>query len=262
MRSASATSGSSTDRRSGTTGRSDRGVRVAHGAHRLGRPEAPWHHVLRPADAAGRRRGSSDQADERLRELQRGVHLRRTHPADYVVGEINDGWRVGLTTLAYERVGIGTHLQRRRRRQAKGRTAREAAEEAVGIPARRTSGTRSGWDVPTWSSRTRKRRDDRVRSRSPSEDRVRAVARPLEKWTQQRARAARAAGGKPGPEGSIGEARSLSHIAQAAAETHSAIAGADRTACRSRRSARRHGTPRSRCRSPRSRSPAAPTRSS
>jgi alkylation response protein AidB-like acyl-CoA dehydrogenase len=46
----------------------------------------------------------------------------------------------------------------------------------------------------------------------------------IEKWTQQRARAARAAG-NPGPEGSIGKLLT-SRIAQACAEAHGAIGGA------------------------------------
>jgi alkylation response protein AidB-like acyl-CoA dehydrogenase len=46
----------------------------------------------------------------------------------------------------------------------------------------------------------------------------------LDQWTKERARAARAAGRAPGPEGSIAKLV-LSHIARSAAEAHSAIAG-------------------------------------
>ncbi len=58
-------------------GRRTRGVRSAAGAHRLGRPEAPWHHLLRDPDAAAGHRGPTAASDERARVVQRGLPRQR-----------------------------------------------------------------------------------------------------------------------------------------------------------------------------------------
>lgn len=144
-------------------------------------------------------------------------------PADFVVGEINDGWRVGLTTLAYERVGIGTIFTAPSSANAKGRTATEAAEEAsaylqtyVWYPSRMG---RVDLLIPHAQAAGRSS-DARIRQRIAY---VQTLQR-LDQLTKDRARAARAAGLAPGPEGSIAKLV-LSRIAQAAAEAHGAIAG-------------------------------------
>lgn len=144
-------------------------------------------------------------------------------PADFVVGEINDGWRVGLTTLAYERVGIGTIFTAQDGGTPSGRTAREAAEEAsaylrtyVWYPSRMG---RPDLLIPHAQAAGRAN-DPRIRQQIA---RVQTLVK-LDQWTKDRARAARAAGLAPGPEGSIAKLV-LSHISRAAAEAHSAIAG-------------------------------------
>ena len=61
--------------------RAPRRPRDAPRSHRLGRAQAPGHHLLRAADAPARRRGPPAAADELPRVVQRGVPHRRTHPA-------------------------------------------------------------------------------------------------------------------------------------------------------------------------------------
>ena len=83
----------------------------------------------------------------------------------------------------------------RRATQSPGRTAREAAEEAGGVLQDLRLVPAARWAVPTWSSRTRRRRAADIRSARPAAHRVRPVAASsIERWTEQRARAARAAG--------------------------------------------------------------------
>ena len=143
-------------------------------------------------------------------------------PADFVVGDMGDGWRVGLTTLAYERVGIG-NIFSYSGVQAKGRTAIEAAEEAseylktyIWYPQRM-----GRVDLLIPHAQAAGRTDDPlVRQKI-----VRAhMLQMLDRWTKERARAARAAGNAPGPEGSIAKLV-MSRIARAAADAHSAIGG-------------------------------------
>lgn len=140
---------------------------------------------------------------------------------DNIVGELNDGWRVALTTLAYERAGIG-RIFTPAGPAATGRTAREAAEEAAAylktyvwypqrmgrpdlvIPHAQTAGVTG---------------DARIRQRIAH---IQSLVN-IQRWTEQRARAARAAG-NPGPEGSIGKLLT-SRIAQECAAAHAAIGG-------------------------------------
>lgn len=144
-------------------------------------------------------------------------------PIDNVVGDINDGWRVGLTTLAYERVGIA-RIFTPAAQEAQGRTAREAAEEAaaylktyVWYPQRMGRP-----DLIISHAKAAGMSDDaRIRQRIAY---VQSLVH-IDRWTQARARAARESGQKPGPEGSIGKLLT-SRIAHAAAATHEAIAGA------------------------------------
>jgi alkylation response protein AidB-like acyl-CoA dehydrogenase len=144
-------------------------------------------------------------------------------PADYIVGDVNDGWRVGLTTLAYERVGISRIFTMGAGSPSGGRTAREAAEEAaaylktyVWYPQRMG---RPDLIIPHAKAAGRAS-DAKIRQRIAH---VQSLVN-IERWTQQRARAAREAGGKPGPEGSIGKLLT-SRIAKAAAALHDSIAG-------------------------------------
>ena len=121
-----------------------------------------------------------------------------------VVGEVGEGWRVALTTLAHER-GLATAEAEAYYRtyvwypQRAGRpdlvAERAAAEGRAGDPV--------------------------VRQHVAGVESMHRSAR----WTAERARAARALGRPPGAEGSIGKLAS-SDIARASARAHATIAGA------------------------------------
>ncbi|MFV0306381.1 MAG: acyl-CoA dehydrogenase family protein [Desertimonas sp.] len=143
-------------------------------------------------------------------------------PKDYVIGEIGDGWKVALTTLAYER-RMGT-LGRPQYTEAAGRALDEARREAA-----------SYYETYAWYPQ-RAGRVDLVRPRAEQTGRntdpvVRQeIARLIElqrcaQWTASRARAALDLGRPPGAEGSLGKL-AISNIARQAARVHSSIGGA------------------------------------
>jgi alkylation response protein AidB-like acyl-CoA dehydrogenase len=144
-------------------------------------------------------------------------------PHENVIGDVNGGWRVALTTLAHERRLISA---RRPVPSGKGtgRTVDEALREAKEV------------DRPyVWYPQRAGRADlafeifRGLGSRSDAAVRQ-EVARLLclsnvAKWTSERAQAARELGREPGAEGSIGKLHG-SAIAQAAAHVHSLLTGA------------------------------------
>ena len=145
-------------------------------------------------------------------------------PPGHVVGEVNGGWSVALTTLAHERrmaiLSRGAPL----RVAASGRVVREAVieHERVAEPYRWYPQRAGRVDLVLSRARaTGRGADPLVRDEVA---RLVALARASE-LTSQRATAARALGCQPGPEGSIGKLSS-SKIARAAASAHTAIAGA------------------------------------
>jgi alkylation response protein AidB-like acyl-CoA dehydrogenase len=144
-------------------------------------------------------------------------------PAANVIGTVDDGWAVALTTLAHERRLAGL----RGTPPPAGATGR-AHDEAATEFARAN-------EPYTWYPQ-RAGRPDLVVERAVAAQRdadplVRQeIARLLSmaraaQWTAQRAAAARALGRPPGPEGSLGKL-AASNIARAAADTHALIAGA------------------------------------
>jgi alkylation response protein AidB-like acyl-CoA dehydrogenase len=147
-------------------------------------------------------------------------------PAANVIGDVGNGWAVALATLAHERRfnpapqrgGGGERAARVER------CHREAAAE-----------TAEHYEPYKWYPQ-RAGRVDLVQPRAQATGRssdptVRTeVAKLVEltrtsQWTAQRARAARALGRPPGPEGSLGKLSS-SEIARQAARLHTRIAGA------------------------------------
>ena len=106
-RSATATSGSSRARRSGTRSLTSPTSRAPDGAHRPARAEAQRHHLLRPRHARSRGRvrplrqitGDAEFNEVFLTEV-------RMPDADRI-GEVGEGWRVSMNTLANERSSIG-----------------------------------------------------------------------------------------------------------------------------------------------------------
>ncbi|HEX6310670.1 MAG TPA: acyl-CoA dehydrogenase family protein [Acidimicrobiia bacterium] len=143
-------------------------------------------------------------------------------PSDHVIGEVGNGWAVARTTLAHERRFGG--LRPASYGSASGRALDEARAEVL-----------EHFAPYVWYPQRAGRVDllvERARALGCHGDRVvrQEVARVLtlqavSGWTAERARANRAAGRQPGPEGSIGKL-ALSVVARAAARTHSLIAGA------------------------------------
>ncbi len=145
-----------------------------------------------------------------------------------VIGEVDRGWPVALTTLSHER-GLAGRGGSGGRRPPSGRTAREAAEEAadynqtyVWYPQRagrpdllvsQAQAAQSLASSPSGDAVTRQQVADVV-----------AFERAA-RWNAQRAVAARAQGRPPGPEGSLGKL-SGSEIARRSARAHGHIAGA------------------------------------
>jgi alkylation response protein AidB-like acyl-CoA dehydrogenase len=143
-------------------------------------------------------------------------------PRDNVIGEVGQGWKAALTTLAYER--RFSALRRPRYSPAPGRALAEARAEAD-----------DHFATYSWYPQRAGRPDlviEHARAAGVTGDPVirQAVARLItmqraSEWTAERARAARAAGARPGAEGSIGKL-AASNIARESAKVHSMIAAA------------------------------------
>ena len=143
-------------------------------------------------------------------------------PAANLIGAVGDGWKVALTTLAYER-RFGA-MSRPKLASSDGRAFVEARAEAD-----------SHFETYRWYPQRAGRPDlvvERARSSGKSADAMvrDAAARVLSlqqasKVTADRARSARALGRPPGAEGSIGKLAS-SELARLSASAHSLIGGA------------------------------------
>jgi alkylation response protein AidB-like acyl-CoA dehydrogenase len=152
-------------------------------------------------------------------------------PKDHVIGEVDGGWSVARTTLAHER-RYGAM-----RPPSFGPSA-SASASANATPARAVEEARAEaarhFAPYVWYPQRAGRVDllvERCRATGRDRDPIarQEVARVLSLhrvsgWTAERARANRAAGRPPGPEGSIGKL-ALSVVARAAARAHSLIAG-------------------------------------
>ena len=147
---------------------------------------------------------------------------------DHVVGVVGGGWGAATTTLMHER-GMAAAIGQRssgagRSNAPAGRTRRESDAEAAAYR-----------ETYKWYPQRAGRIDlieGQVRAHGRSQDAVvrQSFAATLAfeqsaRWTAKRARAARAAGKAPGPEGSLGKLAS-SVTARAADRTHTAILGA------------------------------------
>jgi len=143
-------------------------------------------------------------------------------PRDNVIGEVGQGWKAALTTLAYERRFAS--LRRPGYSPAPGRALAEARTEAD-----------DHFAAYSWYPQRAGRPDlviEHARSAGVAGDPLvrQAIARLItmqraSEWTAERARAARAAGARPGAEGSIGKL-AASNIARESAKVHSMIAAA------------------------------------
>jgi alkylation response protein AidB-like acyl-CoA dehydrogenase len=144
-------------------------------------------------------------------------------PADHVIGEVHGGWKVALTTLAYERrVAPRTILPLDA--EVHGRARLEAAEETrVASEPYRWYPQRAGRvDLVVPRARQTGRGADPLVRQSVARVRALDLVAGL---THQRAAEARALGRPPGPEGSIGKLAS-SEVAREAARVHTLITGA------------------------------------
>ena len=143
-------------------------------------------------------------------------------PDDHVIGAVDGGWAVALTTLAHER-GLAP-ARSSRSGPPRGRTAREAAVEAeayaqtyVWYPQRAGRPDLVAPLAVEGGAATRAA----VRQHVSTVTSLERVAR----WNVERARAARAQGRPPGAEGSLSKL-AASGIARASAGAHTATAGA------------------------------------
>ncbi|HZT67759.1 MAG TPA: acyl-CoA dehydrogenase family protein [Acidimicrobiales bacterium] len=142
-------------------------------------------------------------------------------PHANIVGDVNGGWGVALTTLAHER-GLPVARLAAVPAGVRGRTAQEAAAEAAEYAK-----------TYEWYPQ-RAGRPDLLTSRAvatgASAVHRQAVTAALSleraaRWTVERSRAARARGGQPGPEGSVAKLAG-SEIARRSAAAHAAMTGA------------------------------------
>ena len=146
-------------------------------------------------------------------------------PARFVVGTVNDGWRVARATLAHER-SFAT-LRRPRFDSPDGR--RGLALDEAELEAEKHFRTY------VWYPQRAGRADLVIeRAREVGRDRDPVVRDRIadlisfvkvNEWTAQRARAARALGRPPGPEGSLGKL-AASEVARRCHRLHAIIAGA------------------------------------
>ncbi len=225
-------------------------------------PKAQGHHLLRARHAPAGRRGTAADADEpATRRSTRCSSPRRGSRPTIVVGDVGEGWRPTLTTLASERCLPSVRSSTRPGDVASGGRCREEAALETADYAK----------TYIWYPQRAGRADLVIphaqRPRGRHGPVIRDPDRPLysldqtAKWTAQRARAAKLAGKPAGPEGSIGKlvgsARSLvgrplhAQIAGAHGMLSGPESGLDGTARRDPCLA-----------SPASRSPGEPTRSS
>ena len=141
-------------------------------------------------------------------------------PCEWVVGQVNHGWTAALATLAHERRFAGLGLARLDGIDP-GLALDEARAEAAEIAK-----------VYSWYPQRAGRPDlviEHARAARLNGDPVvrQEIARlqcmrQASEWTAERAKAARAIGRPPGPEGSIGKL-ALSAVARQAAKVHSMI---------------------------------------
>jgi alkylation response protein AidB-like acyl-CoA dehydrogenase len=143
-------------------------------------------------------------------------------PAANLVGVAGDGWRVARTTLMHERTYSTLRTQSFDDRS--GRASDEAAAESA-----------AHFATYAWYPQRAGRADllvERARHHERADDPIvrQAIAglvslQRASEWTAARARASRALGRAPGPEGSLGKL-AASEVARRCAKVHTLIAGA------------------------------------
>jgi len=146
-----------------------------------------------------------------------------------VIGEVDRGWTVALTTLAHERRMADGLRSLVRAARGEGRIFEEYRREIASVmePYKWYPQRAGRADLVVQRGReTGRLADPAVRQ---AVARVLILARTAE-WTAMRAKAARLLGRPPGPEGSLGKL-AASHVARAAADAHALISGSDALLC-------------------------------
>jgi len=139
-------------------------------------------------------------------------------PHANVVGEVGGGWAVATTTLMFERTMVAARLAFVPE-QPSGRCAREAAEEAAAYA-----------QTYVWYPQRAGRADLVAAAHSDDATQRQAITKVIARertmrWNADRARAARAAGKAPGPEGSLAKL-AASEVARLSASAHTTLHGA------------------------------------
>ncbi len=145
--------------------------------------------------------------------------------ADNQVGEIGQGWKIAMTTLAHERRGADALRRWAQASELEGRIYdEERAEVAVAMEPYKWYPQRAGRvDLILERARAASAIDDPVTRQHVARLLMRSKAAD---WTAQRSRAAQALGRPQGPEGSLGKLAS-SEIARLCAAVHTQLSGAN-----------------------------------
>lgn len=144
-------------------------------------------------------------------------------PKENLVGRVNEGWKVAMTTLAHERRGADGLPQPRNRATRMGKIhAEERAEAEKANQPYKWYPQRAGRVdlIIERAKETGANNDPVVRQEIA---RLMILAKSAE-WTARRARAAQQQGRPQGPEGSLGKL-AASHVARACSRVHTLITG-------------------------------------
>jgi alkylation response protein AidB-like acyl-CoA dehydrogenase len=146
-------------------------------------------------------------------------------PVENLVGRVNEGWKVAMTTLAHERRGADGLATPSKRAARVGRVhAEERAENEKANEPYKWYPQRAGRVdlIIERAKETGSNRDPGVRQEIAK---LMILSKSAE-WTARRARAAQQQGRPQGPEGSLGKL-AASHVARACARVHTLITGTE-----------------------------------
>jgi alkylation response protein AidB-like acyl-CoA dehydrogenase len=146
-------------------------------------------------------------------------------PQENLVGRVNDGWKIAMTTLMHERRGADGLAPPRNRATRMGRIhAEERAEAEEANEPYKWYPQRAGRVdlIIERAKETGANKDPYIRQEIA---RLMILAKSAE-WTARRARAAQQQGRPQGPEGSLGKL-AASHVARGCSHVHTMITGTD-----------------------------------
>jgi len=146
-------------------------------------------------------------------------------PKENLVGKLNDGWKVAMTTLMHERRGADGLMPPVKKGRKEGRIhAEERAENDKANEPYRWYPQRAGRVdlIIERAKETGANKDPYIRQEIAK---LMIFAKSAE-WTARRARAAQQQGRPQGPEGSLGKL-AASHVARGCARVHTLMTGTD-----------------------------------